>query len=201
MLFKRRDKETALERLRAWAWPRRSWKRSVAYVWRRVTRLAGSPHAIAIGFSVGIMASFTPYMGFHFIVAALLAVLVGGNLLASAFGTFAGNPITFPFIWLATYNFGSLIMGREAAESIDLSLPKGFWLSILHNPQMAFQQFWDVVGPFLVPMTVGGIPLGIVAAVIGYFPIRSTVRSFQDRRRQKLMAAAQRRPGDASLGS
>jgi uncharacterized protein (DUF2062 family) len=201
MLFKRREKETAMERIRAWAWPRRSWKRSAAYVWHRVTRLAGSPHAIAIGFSVGILASFTPYMGFHFVVAALLAVLVGGNLLASAFGTFIGNPLTFPVIWLSTYNFGSLLLGRKAAESIDISLPKGFWLSIFNNPQIASQQFWDVIGPFVVPMTVGGLPLGILAATIGYFPIRSTVRSFQDRRREKLTAAARRRPGDASLGS
>ena len=198
MLFKRRDRESKLEQLRAWAWPRRSWKRSASYVWHRVTRLAGSPHAIAIGFAVGIFASFTPYMGFLFIVAAVLAAMAGGNLLASAFGTLVGNPITFPFIWLATYNFGSLLLGRETTDKIDLSLPSGFWLNIFSQPLQAIEQFWDVVGPFIVPMTVGGIPLGVIAAIIGYFPIRSAVRTFQDRRREKLLAARQR-PTDAAM--
>ena len=201
MLFKRRDKQTTLERVRAWAWPRRSWRRSTQYVWHRVTRLAGSPHAIALGFAFGIFASFTPYMGCHFIIAAILAAVLGGNLISSAFGTFVGNPITFPFIWLATYNFGSLLLGQETADHIDLSLPSGFWLSIFSTPQLAFQEFWDVVGPFVVPMTVGGLPLGVIAAVLGYFPIRSAVRSFQDRRREKLTSGGRQRAGDASLRS
>lgn len=201
MLFKRRDKETALERVRAWAWPRRSWRRSSAYVWHRVTRLAGSPHAIALGFALGMFASFTPYMGFHFVIAALMAAALRANLLSSAFGTFVGNPITFPFIWLATYNFGSLLMGKEAADKIDLSLPSGFWVRIVTDPHAAFEQFWAVVGPFVVPMTVGGVPLGIIVAVLGYFPIRSAVRTFQDRRRERLSAGARQRTGDASIRS
>ncbi|MGI9371130.1 MAG: DUF2062 domain-containing protein [Hyphomicrobiales bacterium] len=200
MLFKRRDKETRINRLRVWAWPRRSWKRSCTYVWHRVTRLAGSPHAIAIGFSMGILASFTPYMGLHFLFAAILAAVVGGNLLASAFGTFIGNPVTFPFIWLATYNFGSLILGRETAEQIDITLPHGIWWRLFTEPTLAFEQFWSVVGPFMVPMTVGGIPLGLLVGTIGYFPIRAAVRGFQDRRREKLLAARER-PSDATLRS
>ncbi len=146
---------------------------------------------------MGIMASFTPYMGLHFLLAAILAALVGGNLLASAFGTFIGNPITFPFIWLATYNFGSLLLGRETAEQIDITLPRDIWWRMFTEPSLAFEQFWSVVGPFIVPMTIGGIPLGLAAATIGYFPIRAAVRGFQDRRREKLLAARER-PGSVT---
>lgn len=201
MLFKRRDKLTLAGQVRNWAWPRRSWRRSYNYVWHRVTRLSGTPHGIALGFAAGIFASFTPFMGFHFILAAAIAFIVGGNLLASAFGTFVGNPLTFPFIWLATYNFGSKLLGHELKSDIDLTLPHGFWLRMFHHPSLAWDQFADVVGPYILPMIAGGLPLGILISLLAYFPIRSGVQTYQHRRREKMHAAARRGPGDASYRS
>lgn len=88
MLFKRRREASVLEKIRVFLWPRRSWSRSVNYVMLRVNRLSGSAHTIALGCAAGIFVSFTPYLGFHFIIAATIAFIIGGNLLASALGTF-----------------------------------------------------------------------------------------------------------------
>ncbi|MEM7427326.1 MAG: DUF2062 domain-containing protein [Pseudomonadota bacterium] len=187
--------------MRAWFWPDRGWKRAWTYVWKRVTRLAGTPHTIAIGCAAGVFASFTPFIGLHFLLAAALAFVLGGNLIASALGTFFGNPLSFPFIWLSTYNLGSVLLGREQRDEVNISLPSDFWGSLFMNPGVAMGQFWDVVGPVLVPMLVGGLPLGIGFAIVGYFPVRAAVLTFQQRRRQQLFDKAKNRSQDAAVSS
>lgn len=201
MLFKRRDKPCWKTRFQAWCWPERGWKRAWTYVWRRVTRLAGTPHAVAIGCAAGVLASFTPFMGLHFFLAAVLAALVGGNLIASALGTFFGNPLSFPFIWLSTYNLGSVLLGRESRSEINISMPEGFWSRLFTDPSLAFSQFWDIIGPVFVPMLVGGLPLGLMFAIIAYFPVRTAVETFQERRRDKVYQKSKGASRDAPIGS
>ena len=125
-------------------------------------------------------------MGLHFILAAILAAAVGGNLIASALGTFFGNPLSFPLIWLSTYNLGGVMLAREQKSEINISLPEGFWSRVLTEPGLALGQFWDIVGPVFVPMLVGGIPLGLMFAIIAYFPVKAAVETFQERRRDRL---------------
>ncbi len=201
MLFKRRDKPTIGTTIRAWFWPDRGWKRAWSYVWHRVTRLAGTPHAIAIGFAAGVLASCTPFMGLHFILAAALAFVLGGNLLASALGTFFGNPLSFPFIWLTTYNFGSFLLGREQRAEVNISLPSDFWGNLFMHPGLAMSQFWEVVGPVLVPMLAGGLPLGLLFGTISYFPVKAAVETFQERRRERLFDKSKDRSQDAAVSS
>lgn len=178
MLFKSREKPSLPRRIRLWLWPRTAWNRSVKYVWRRLGRLSATPHAVALGCAAGVFASFTPFMGFHFIIAAVLAWLVGGNLLASALGTFFGNPITFPFIWLSTYNLGGVIL-MDAARSADINFKEKLFTSSL-----------DTLWPLIKPMLAGGVPLGVVFGLAMYFPVRAAVASYQERRRERLMREA-----------
>lgn len=190
MLFKRRDKAPLLERIRVALWPRRSWGRSFRYIGHRVLRLSASPHAIALGFAAGAMVSFTPFVGLHFILAGVLAFFTGGNILASALGTAVGNPLTFPFIWTATYRLGRVILGQGdgTAPPIDMSL------GLLAHSR-------DVLLPVLKPMLVGAVPLGIVAWVIFYFLVRTLVRSFQDARRRRFEQHAARNKAEVGATS
>lgn len=183
MLFKRRDKASILENIRIFLWPRRSWARSVNYVLLRVNRLSGSAHAIALGCAVGIFVSHTPIMGFHFIAAATIAYLVGGNLLASALGTFFGNPITFPFIWASAYRFGHWILGNEVDEFRVAGLLDAFSNGIIHALDNAYEIY-------IKPMMIGGIPLGFVCGFFGYFIIRKIVENYQNRRVELITARA-----------
>ena len=91
MLFKSRKPAEFWERLRIWFWPRRSFWRSAKYFSKRILRLRATPHAIAAGVAAGVFASFFP-LGVHFIIAAAVAWLFAGNLVAAALGTgFAKN--------------------------------------------------------------------------------------------------------------
>ena len=127
--------------------------------------------------------------------------MIGGNLIASAFGTFFGNPLTFPFIWLASYNFGSFLLGREQKSEINIGLPDGFWGNMLTSPAVAWSQFWDSVGPVIVPMLIGGLPLGFTIAVIAYFPVKAAVATFQQRRKDRLFMRAKSNSQDATVGN
>ena len=191
MLFSRRKKAPLIDRMLAWIWPRRGWKRAWEYVLRRVSRLSGSPHTIALGFAVGVFASFTPFMGFHFMIGFALAYMLRGSMIASAFGTFAGNPVTFPFIWILTYKTGLSILGMDAPDDIAIELPSTAWWLIFHDPQLLWQQFWNQLWPLVRPMTIGGVPIGIATGLAVYFPIRAAVGAYQNKRRARLAAVAE----------
>ena len=177
MLFKRRNPLSFRERLRLALWPANGWRRSARYISKRVMRLSGSPHAIAAGFAAGVFASFTPFIGFHFFLSFVVAFLVGGNMLAAAFGTAVGNPLTFPVIWLTSYTIGNFVLGLEhahmQADTISASLTTQSMTSIV---------------PLLQSMTIGGLPLGIGFGLAAYFSVRWMVMVYQRARRQRLDA-------------
>lgn len=174
MLFKPRVKPTLSERIRVWLWPRRSFRRSLLYLYKQVLRLTGSPHFIALGFACGAYASVTPFVGFHFITAWVLAFFARGSMLAAASGTVVGNPLTFPIYWTSTYQLGTLLLeGRIVSDEINFHL-------LLSSE--AASTFW----PIFRNMLVGAIPLGLVVAVPSYFVIYTAARAYQKRRQTYL---------------
>lgn len=147
------------------------------YFKKRVMRLSASPHAIAAGVAAGIFASFTPFVGLHFILSFVVAFLVAGNLIAAALGTAVGNPLTFPFIWAASFEVGRTVMGGQ------VSFADTFARADLSAGLLS--QSFDKVWPVIVPMVVGGAMLGSVAGLIGYFVTRYAVSAYQSARRHR----------------
>ena len=189
MLFARRSKPRFWEKIRVALWPRRSWGRSVRYIKKRVLRMSGSPHAVAAGFASGVFASCTPLVGFHFILGAFVAYVLRGNLVASAFGTAIGNPLTFPFIWAGTYRVGSWILGLEG-EHMPAKLSGGL-----------FSESLETMWPLLKPMLVAGIPIGAIAWVLFYFPVRRAVRIYQEKRKRRVLDRRHERAMLAKAGT
>lgn len=185
MLFRRKNKQNLTDRTIDILWPRRGFRRAWTYVWHRVTRISASPHVIAIGFAAGAFASFTPFVGFHFIIGAIFALIVGGNVLASALGTSVGNPITFPFIWFSTYNMGAFLLGYESKGKVSLTFPDGLFGKILTNPGAFWLEFWGILKPVAWPMLIGSIPLGLAIGTLVYVIVKPLVISYQNRRQKK----------------
>jgi uncharacterized protein (DUF2062 family) len=170
MLFRRREAESFFERLRVHLWPRRSWSRSTRYIVHRVRRLSATPHAVALGFAAGVFVSATPFIGVHMMMAALVAWIIGGSIVAAVLGTFIGNPLTYPLFWVATFEVGSLMLGRGTnMPRIDLS-----------DGVFRTDQLW----PLLKPMTLGALPLGVALAALSYVLVRPAVNAYQHRRRE-----------------
>ncbi len=176
MIFKRRHRPPFVDRLREIVYPRKGLWRGLDYIRKRLHRLPDSPHRIALGLACGAVASFTPFFGFHIVLAAALAWLLRGNVLAAAFGTMVGNPLTFPFIAAFSLNTGWRILGtgRRSAGS-DFSIG---WL--IENIEQIF-----------LPYLVGGILPGLLAGVICYWFIGPIVEAYQKRRRRRLAQRAE----------
>jgi len=178
MLFRARSKPGPGQRLRQIVWPRSGWRRAANYLWYRVVRLPGTPYSIAAGLACGAAMSFTPFVGFHFMLAALLAWALGANIIASAIGTVVGNPWTFPLIWLWTYELGAWMVGLEPGHA------PHFELSLSYLVDNAYR--------LLIPMAVGSLPLAVAAWVAVYWPARYLVTGFQHARQHRRERRARR---------
>ena len=170
-MFRRREKMGWGSRAREIFWPRRGWRRAGAYVVHRLQRLPGSPYSIAAGFACGAAVSFTPFVGLHFFIGAVIAWLIGGNIMASAIGTAIGNPWTFPFIWALIYQIGIWMLGLDVSHA----LPEGLSMKyIFEEPQAV-----------LLPMFLGSIPTSLIVWLGLFWPLRSIVAKYQNMRRRR----------------
>lgn len=149
-------------RLRDLVWPRIGFERAWNYRVCRLSRLQLCPHKISLGFAAGAFASFTPFIGLHFLLAAFIALVLRGSLLASAAGTVVGNPLTFPLIWMATFKLGNVLTGWYGhatvlnAESLPIATAD------------VSGSLWEGLADAVWPMLVGAVPLGLVGAVVSY---------------------------------
>ncbi len=160
-MFKRRKPLSKLQHVRELFWPSMGWRRAFRYFRLRLVRMADTTHRIALGLAIGVCISFNPLLGTHFVQAAVFAWLVRGNILCALIGTLAGNPWTFPFMWLGGIKLGSYlfyIIGLPASEV----LPHHLDLSIL----------WHLLKTeplrVLLPWTIGGYILGFLSMPITY---------------------------------
>lgn len=176
MLFRRRHSRGFFLFVRDLLWPRRGWRRALAYWGHRIGRIQASPHSIALGLGFGVAISFTPFIGLHLVLAAFLTWVFKGNVIASAIGTSAGNPWTFPFIWSWVYQLGNWFLGGSTDASLvaTLTIEK-----ILLDPLATLE-------PFLWPMVVGGMPTALVAGVAVYWPSLQLIQGYKKRRLKRL---------------
>jgi uncharacterized protein (DUF2062 family) len=178
-MFKTAQKASLRRRITGFFWPRRGFRRAWTFLLLRLSRLKSCPHRISIGFAAGAFASFLPLVGFHFLIAAALAVILRGSLIASAIGTVVGNPITFPLIWFATYKLGTLLTGQPSLHSPGDVAP----LAELHGSfsMDSISAFWQALGSALWPMFVGAMPLGLLCASACYALVYFSIRGLRRR--------------------
>jgi len=189
-MFKRRISRSALAILREAVWPRMGWRRAIAYYWHRLQRVPGSPESVVAGFACGAAASMTPLMGLHFILSALLAFALRGSIIASAFGTIVGNPWTFPFIWMGTYELGALILGIDRDIIGERPFRRMFSGLAQSLRTLDASIFMDSVWPIWWPMILGSIPAALVSGFLTYWLL---VKPFRAAHRRRANARAARK--------
>ena len=153
-----------------------------------------------IRFASGVAASFTPFLGLHFILAGALAMLFRGNVLASAIGTFFGNPWTFILIWLADYEIGLGII-HAFGYGADLHVLSIDELGAIMRNVMRFLSFSGNIGwadisrdieQVFMPLLIGGTVLGAIAWVTSFLLTLWAVKGWRLHRAKRLLKAAQR---------
>jgi len=179
-VFSRRQPPSYPSRVRNFIWPRSGLWRAWRYMMHRLARLRASPHALAMGCAIGAFVAFTPFIGLHFALAAVVAYVLRASVIASALGAALGNPLTLPFIWVASYNIGALFLGIDMKSAVDIHASA----SLLGDGPIAFAaMLWRGIAPVFLPIFIGSIPLGILCAVICYAIVRTTVTQFKNLRK------------------
>ena len=161
----------------------------------RLSRLPDTPERIAKGIAAGMFASCTPLYGLHFVIAALGARVLGGNILAALLGTFLGNPLTFPIIVETSVQLGNWMLGQGSGPHFpqvmaafgyaSAELWGNLWLLVTGGDPNWFRLrlFYNRVW---LPYLLGGVPLGLLCGVGVYFVSLPLIRAYQTRRRARL---------------
>jgi uncharacterized protein (DUF2062 family) len=166
--------------------------RSLRYFYLRLRRLSASPYSVAIGFACGVFAIATPFLGCQMLLGAIIAWLLRGNIVASAIGSFAGNPLTYPVIWLSTYKIGNAILGTAGETGhIDVQGRAGMMLDgILELSPLRIASGFEAFWPVLKPMALGSIPVGFLIAAVSYTFMWRMLHMARRERQGRLRAAA-----------
>ncbi|MGR3635824.1 MAG: DUF2062 domain-containing protein [Shimia sp.] len=192
MVFKRRDRRPFFQALGELFYPRGGWGRAARYVQHRLRRLPGTPETIARGIWAGVFTTFTPFYSMHFLVAAVLARVLNGNLLAALLATFFGNPLTYLPIGVVSLKTGHFLLGTEFEAGETKTLGRKFadaGADLWHNFFAIFTDdvadwhgltiFYDEV---FYPYLIGGILPGIIAGTVAYYLSVPVIRAYQKRR-------------------
>ncbi|MBY5972529.1 DUF2062 domain-containing protein [Pseudooceanicola marinus] len=205
MVFKRRDRRPYWKIAFEFFWPRGGWTRAFHYVKHRLRRLPDTPEKIARGIFAGIFTVFTPFYGMHFVVAALLAVILRGNVLAALLATFVGNPLTFVPIGVVSLQTGYWLLGMRngpgpaphpdgithgfggkfVAAADDLK--DNLW-ALFTDVDANWQGLAAFYHEIFFPYMVGGLIPGVIAGLIGYWISVPLIRAYQARRKGALKA-------------
>ena len=183
-MFRSRKKTKLTVRIKSLFWPTIGWKKYMQYLLLRLSRLGSSPTSIACGVACGVAISFTPFVGFHFILAAITAFLCRGNVLASALGTAVGNPWTFPFIWVSVFYSGRWFLGISGTAQVS-------FLSIFEKSMHAilsfdFSTFATDVWPVFFPMLIGCIPYYIISWALTFYLVKHALSKLPRRKGPKI---------------
>jgi len=151
-----------------------------------------APERVAAAVALGVGVGFSPFIGFHFIVAIVLAAIFRLSKLDTVLGSFAGNPWTLPAVYAVGYKLGNLILGHAPPH-----VPPLKWQRILHH------DFWVTFrGPGfavrLLPFLVGTTILA-VAAGLGTYALARGLLKLYHRRHPRVAARAARRREMAAM--
>jgi uncharacterized protein (DUF2062 family) len=165
---------------------RRSLKRRWVQLLVQLMGRAETPERVAAAVALGVGVGLSPFIGFHFILAIVLAFCFRLNKLDTVLGSFAGNPWTLPPVYALGYRLGRAVFGFAPAR-----VPPLQWQRILHH------DFWvSFRGPGLSPRLASfllGTSLLAAAAGFGtYLAARGFLKLYH-RRHPRIAARAARR--------
>ena len=197
-MFRRRTPLTKTNQIRSFIWPERGFRRLFSYFFQRIVRMPGTSASIAAGMASGVAASFTPFVGLHLLIAALLAILFRGNVLASAIGTFFGNPWTFLFIWVSDYRLGLwllrqsgygeqlVVLSFQQLTEVMTTVIKFFTFST----DVDWQQMTMSLEQVFLPMAIGGMVLGMTAWLVAFVLTFYSVEVWRAHRAKRMAHAS-----------
>ena len=146
-------------------------KQRIREIWQKPKHVDARPDPIATGFSIGIFASFLPLNPSPLIVATVVVWLLKRNVITAVAGAVASIlyvPL-LPFIWLAEYRLGKLILSVRHA----LALNQARLWDVL-------QKSWDVYAAMLV----GSIIIATPVTLLTYLAVKRLAERWARQRKE-----------------
>lgn len=149
--------------------------------------MPGSTLSIAVGAAWGIAVSFTPFIGLHLLVGLFMAYLCRGNVLACLFGTFVGNPWTFPLFFYLDYRLGAFIVLEFGGDVKSIGGTMTEFMSLFLADPAA------LIGALFFPIIIGAMIMATIAWFAGFGFTYWAVAGWRVHRAKRLAAARERR--------
>lgn len=158
-----------------------------------VKRSKDFPKSIARGVAAGMFITCTPTPGLQFVLSLLLATLIRGNRVLAVAVQMLSNPLTVIPIAYVSYRTGCFILAENP-------------LTFESFKEVATGSFWEIFKKFVllgvgiaVPLWVGAIIIGLIAATLAYLITLHLVTSYQKHRAHKIAKVAMRRQEEQKI--
>jgi uncharacterized protein len=140
------------------------------YFWNRLVCLNDSPHAIALGLSLGIFVGFLPLMGVQMAVVLAFAIpFRKANKFSAIAGVWISNPVTVIPLYAFIYWVGTLFYRNEEVLSYPLFRERITDVLELDGFLDKTASFLGIGADLFIPMFIGGTFAGIIVGFIAYF--------------------------------
>ncbi len=145
-----------------------------SYLFKHAYLFHFNRHSISKALGVGLFLSFMP-IPMQMLVAMWISLLVRANLPLAVATVWVSNPVTIPFMLLAAYQTGSLILGTPLEVS-EFQWSADFFAT-------TFQQLWK-------PIMTGCLVLGTLLGLAGYGSVQllwrlHIIRYWKERKERK----------------
>jgi uncharacterized protein (DUF2062 family) len=132
----------------------------------RLLTIDRSPHIVALSSAIGMIIGFSPYIGFHTVLAIGISYFFNLPVYPLILGAYITNPITIVFIYAFCYKVGLILTDTNVDIVLDWS--KLNWDIMVHS-----------VKQILWPLFVGCHLIGILVAIVTYFVVYFIIKKYK----------------------
>lgn len=168
----------------------------------RVLHINDSPQRIARGIATGFFVAYLPVFGLHMLLALLLAQLIRANKAIAVMAVWICNPLTFVMIYYPCYRLGHLLLPfirnkpQVELDQLQTLIDQVFSIKymLVHFFTAGYwKQVWAVFTEIGLETCIGGIILGLIVAVTGYWIAYYFVIGYRTRKKNRKNAWKQTR--------
>jgi uncharacterized protein len=156
-------------------------RQSHSFVVHQVLHAHDPPQRLALGIAVGVFVGFTPTVGVQMPLCFFLAWLLRANKLVGLPLVWISNPATMVPMMYCCYLVGRRMLNLDAVSY-------AWWDELTHPPSAdRWQFYWDRLLQIALPLWLGSLVVGGLAAVIFYYISFWLICSYRLRRWGHLM--------------
>lgn len=142
---------------------------------RSLLNLDDPPERTALAFAIGVFIGFSPILGLHTIIAAIVSVVWKFNKPAIFTGIYLNNPWTLAPIVALSWAVGRVFIGSPPVDlphfTLSAMMTNDFWVMIAAQWQQ------------LIPFAVGATILSFIGAIVSYPLMLYVLRAYRERKR------------------